>query len=207
MVRVTATPETTQLASDPLTDNPDLPVQLIQYVQHTREILVLDGLDHDLPIVDTYLHHHPHRSMLFLPLLHQTKLIGLLYLEHQSVAGVFSRDRITILNFLCTQAAISLENALLNQILEQKLDIQTAKRQASENCLHNMVSDRKRLEKEKDRLIQILQATPDFIGICQPANGILWQNQSFRTLRPDLNILEEQVQISELYPQMGLRHR
>ncbi|MEM9002802.1 MAG: PAS domain-containing protein [Cyanobacteria bacterium P01_F01_bin.86] len=137
-VRVTATPETTQLVSDPLTDNPYLPVQLIQYVQHTREILVLDGFEHELPIVDTYLQRHPHRSVLFLPLLHQAKLIGLLYLEHRSVAGVFSRDRITILNFLCTQAAISLENALLNQALEQRLGVQTAKREESEERLQQV---------------------------------------------------------------------
>jgi len=140
-VRVTATAETTELVSVPLTDNPHLPIQLIQYVQQTQEVLAIDGLERSLPIVEPYLQQNPHRSVLCLPLVHQTKLIGLVYLEHQSVPGVFSRDRITILNFLCNQAAISLENALLNQTLGQKLEIQTAKRQESEARFRNMVNN------------------------------------------------------------------
>ncbi|NEQ35761.1 MAG: PAS domain S-box protein [Okeania sp. SIO3I5] len=140
-VRVTATAETTELISVPLKENIHLPIQLIQYVQRTEEILAIDGLDQSLPIVDPYLQQNPHRSVLCLPLVHQTKLIGLLYLEHHSVAGVFSHDRITILNFLCNQAAISLENALLNQALGQKLEIQTAKRQESEAHFRNMVNN------------------------------------------------------------------
>ncbi|NEO53973.1 MAG: PAS domain S-box protein [Okeania sp. SIO3B5] len=140
-VRVMATFETTQLVSDPLMDNPHLPVQLIQYVQHTQEILVVDGLDRSLPIVDSYLQQHSHRSVLCLPLMHQTKLIGLLYLEHHSLSGVFSCDRITIVNFLCSQVSISLGNALLNQKLEQKLEVKTAQLQASEARLRNMVDN------------------------------------------------------------------
>ncbi|MBT9312692.1 AAA family ATPase [Leptothoe kymatousa] len=69
-------------------------------------------------------------------------------------------------------------------------------------CICRDISDRKKLEQEQERLIQILQATPDFVGICRPPQGvILWQNQPFRNLRPDLKIFEEEVQISHLYPQ------
>ena len=53
-IRATATPQATQLISAPLTDNPNLPVQLIQYVQHTQEILVVDDLDTDLTLLQTY---------------------------------------------------------------------------------------------------------------------------------------------------------
>ncbi|MEO1523612.1 MAG: PAS domain-containing protein, partial [Cyanobacteria bacterium J06633_2] len=138
-IRIMATAETTQLVSDPLTDHPHLPVQLIQYALRTQEILEADGLNLSLPIVDSYLQHC--RSVLCLPLLHQSKFIGLLYLDHRSVTGLFSRDRITILNFLCTQAAISLENALLNQALAQKLEVQTVRRQESETRFQNMVNN------------------------------------------------------------------
>jgi len=62
------------------------------------------------------------------------------------------------------------------------------------------MSDRKRLEQEQNRLIEILQSTTDFIGICQPEKGILWQNQPFQELRPDLNIFDERIPISKLYP-------
>ena len=62
------------------------------------------------------------------------------------------------------------------------------------------ISDRKRLEKEQARLVQILQSTSDFVGICQPEVGILWQNNPFRELRSDLDIAGQDVSISELYP-------
>jgi GAF domain-containing protein len=50
-----------------------------------------------------------------LPIFNQGQLVGILSLENRATSGVFTNDRILILNFLCTQAAISLENARLYQ--------------------------------------------------------------------------------------------
>ncbi|MGR3278056.1 PAS domain S-box protein [Acaryochloris marina NIES-2412] len=122
-IRVNARSEGTQLDSIPLIDSTHFPIQLIQYVKHTQEVLGIDGLESDLPIVDPYLQEHQPRSVLCLPLLHQGKLNGLLYLENQSTAGVFTCDRITVLNFLCSQAAISLENARLYESATLKSSI------------------------------------------------------------------------------------
>ncbi|KAI9130702.1 AAA family ATPase [Acaryochloris sp. CCMEE 5410] len=128
-IRVNATPETTQLDATPLTAPTNLPIQLIQYVKHTQEVLCIDGLEAELPIIDPYLQGCQPRSVLCLPLLHQGSLNGLLYLENQAMAGVFTCDRITVLNFLCSQAAISLENAKLyksatlkSSIIESAID-------------------------------------------------------------------------------------
>lgn len=122
-IRVNATPGTTQLDATPLIALANLPIQLIQYVKHTQEVLCIDGLEAELPIVDPYLQEHQPRSVLCLPLLHQGNLSGLLYLENQATAGVFTCDRITILNFLCSQAAISLENAKLYESAKLKSSI------------------------------------------------------------------------------------
>ncbi|MEM9008826.1 MAG: AAA family ATPase, partial [Cyanobacteria bacterium P01_F01_bin.86] len=111
-VRAMATPEATHLTTELLADCANLPIQLIRYVKNTQEIIVIDDLDTELPIIDAYLQTHQPSSLLCLPIQHQGALKGLLYLQHHSVAGIFSRDRISILNFLCTQAASSLENAL-----------------------------------------------------------------------------------------------
>ncbi|MGR3277695.1 AAA family ATPase [Acaryochloris marina NIES-2412] len=128
-IRATATPETIQLSSVSLVDHPDLPLQLIQFVKNTQEALVVDDLKTDLPIIDSYLETHQPRSVLCLPILHQGHLTGLLYLQNQLASGVFTCDRITVLNFLCSQAAISLENARLyetatlrSSIIESALD-------------------------------------------------------------------------------------
>ena len=66
-------------------------------------------------------------------------------------------------------------------------------------------SDRKRIEKERSRLVQILESTSDFVGICQPEKGILWQNKPFRKLRPDLDIESQDCDISSLYPQWAYK--
>ena len=53
------------------------------------------------------------RSVLCLPLLKQAKLIGVLYLENNLASHVFTPARISLLELLASQAAISLENARL----------------------------------------------------------------------------------------------
>lgn len=121
-IRATATPEITQLCTVPLTDHPDLPLQLIQYVKNTQETLVIDNLKTDLPILDRYLETHQPQSVLCLPILYQSHLRGVLYLQNQLASGVFTRDRITVLNFLCSQAAISLENA---RLFSERLEIES----------------------------------------------------------------------------------
>ncbi|MDJ0705302.1 MAG: GAF domain-containing protein [Leptolyngbyaceae cyanobacterium MO_188.B28] len=107
------------LCSVPLEDNANLPVKLIQYVKNTQEVMVIDNLNTDLPIIDAYLRQQQPKSLLCFPLLNQGKLFGILYLENRSTRNLFTRDLILILNFLCTQAAISLKNARL-YLLEQE---------------------------------------------------------------------------------------
>jgi predicted ATPase/GAF domain-containing protein/anti-sigma regulatory factor (Ser/Thr protein kinase) len=114
-VRAISTPEETQLCTIPLDDNPELPLKLIQYVKNIQAVVVIDNLKTDLPVLDDYLLERKPKSVLCLPILNQGKLLGLLYLRNQSTAQAFTSDRIRILNFLCTQAAISLENARLYQ--------------------------------------------------------------------------------------------
>ncbi len=53
------------------------------------------------------------------PILNQGKLIGILYLENHLMSGAFTSSRLETLNLLCSQAAISLENARLYQQAQQ----------------------------------------------------------------------------------------
>ncbi|BAY10167.1 ATP-binding sensor histidine kinase [Calothrix sp. NIES-2098] len=125
LVRAIATPETTELCAEPLEGNPNLPLKLIQYVKNTQEMVMIDELKTNLPVIDEYLRQRQPKSLLCLPILNQGHIIGILYLKNRSTSSVFTSDRILILNFLCTQAAISLENARLyqdSQIYAQQLE-------------------------------------------------------------------------------------
>jgi len=61
--------------------------------------------------------------------LNQARLVGVLYLEHTSVSGVFTPARIQVLQMLSSQAAIALENAQLYDEMKQEIDY---RRQADE---------------------------------------------------------------------------
>jgi PAS domain S-box-containing protein len=60
---------------------------------------------------DEFIRENRSRSILCLPLIKQTKLVGVLYLENNQAPHVFTPARVAILRLLASQAAISLENA------------------------------------------------------------------------------------------------
>src|ERR1700676_4306118 len=60
------------------------------------------------------------RSALCVPLVQQAKLIGGLYLENNLASHVFTPARISVLELLASQAAISLENARLYTELQER---------------------------------------------------------------------------------------
>ena len=59
---------------------------------------------------------------LCLPIVKQTKLIGVLYLENNLTPRAFTSERIAVLELLASQAAISLENARLYSELQRSED-------------------------------------------------------------------------------------
>jgi predicted ATPase/signal transduction histidine kinase len=59
------------------------------------------------------------QSALCLPIVRQAKTVGFLYLENALVPAAFAPDRLTALEVLAAQAAISLENASLLKATEQ----------------------------------------------------------------------------------------
>jgi GAF domain-containing protein len=109
-----------ELRGEPVTASA-LPVSVLQYVLRTRENVVLDEAATEPPFAaDPYIRHHQARSILCLPLITQTKLIGVLYLENNLTTRVFAAARIAVLRLLASQAAIALENARLYRDLTER---------------------------------------------------------------------------------------
>jgi PAS domain S-box-containing protein len=101
-----------QLRDQPVTAT-QLPESVLNYVLRTQDSVILDAGAQPLFAADPYFRGGQARSVLCLPLITQTKLIGLLYLENTLTSGVFARGRIAVLKLLASQAAIALENARL----------------------------------------------------------------------------------------------
>jgi predicted ATPase/signal transduction histidine kinase/tRNA A-37 threonylcarbamoyl transferase component Bud32 len=103
------------LPSLPVESSPLLPASLVHYARLTREPVIVDDAAAGRAkwASDAYLGAHRPRSVLCLPIARHESLVGLLYLENDLVAGAFTPDRLTALTLLASQAAISMENALL----------------------------------------------------------------------------------------------
>ena len=99
-----------------------IPTSVINQVKHSQKTIIVNDFASNTQFTgDPYLLQGQPLSFLCAPILNQGKLIGILYLENHLAVGVFTTDRILIVNFLCTQAAISLENARLYKVSQEKL--------------------------------------------------------------------------------------
>jgi PAS domain S-box-containing protein len=134
-----------------------LPESVLQYVLRTRESVILDdAAAQPLFAADPYLRQRQARSILCVPLVKQSRLIGVLYLENNLASHVFTPARISVLELLASQAAISLENAqLYNDLQEREAKI---RRLVDSNIVGIVIWD------FQGRIIDANQAFLDMVG-------------------------------------------
>lgn len=97
------------------------PESLVRYVIRTRESVILDDASKpNLFSVDDYLRKRQSKSILCVPLIKQGELTGILLLENALTSHAFTPARITVLEMLAAQAAISLENTRLYSDLQER---------------------------------------------------------------------------------------
>src|SRR3982075_3740329 len=135
----------------------ELPESVLHYLIRTRESVILDDASAQNPFsADEYICQKRARSVLCLPLVKQSKLIGLLYLENNLAPHVFTPARISVLELLASQAAISLENArLYNDLQEREARI---RRLVDSNIIGIMIGD------SQGRIIEANKAFLDMLG-------------------------------------------
>ncbi|MDT8447310.1 MAG: AAA family ATPase [bacterium] len=102
-------------------------ISVLRYVARAKQHVVLaDALKDHRFLSDPYIQKHQVKSILSAPIISHGRLVGLLYLENNLLFGAFTPTRLQVLNMLSSQAAISLENALLYQTMERQVDQRTA---------------------------------------------------------------------------------
>jgi PAS domain S-box-containing protein len=127
-----------------------LPESIIHYVIRTHESVILNDATREGNFInDPYIQQNQIQSLLCLPLLNQSKLLGVLYLENQLATGVFTPERSQVLHLLSTQAAIAIENAKLYS----------------------------KLRTSESRMAQFLEAVPVGIGIVDATGRPYYANQ------------------------------
>ncbi len=107
----------TVLQSQPLAEH--IPAAIVNYVLQTGQSVVENDAKTKFT-EDSYIQLYQIKSLLCAPLLHQGKIMGIIYLENNLATGVFDAHRLAMLKVLSSQAVMSITNAKLYQELQQR---------------------------------------------------------------------------------------
>ncbi|MEG4294604.1 AAA family ATPase, partial [Microcoleus sp. C2C3] len=100
----------------------ELSCAIVNYVARTQESVVLDDAVRAGQFTnDPYIQKHQPKSILCVPLINQSQIISIVYLENNLTAGAFTPERVELLKVLSGQAAISIQNSkLYTQVRESE---------------------------------------------------------------------------------------
>jgi predicted ATPase/signal transduction histidine kinase/CheY-like chemotaxis protein len=127
----------------------ELPVTLIKYVARTMQSVVLNDAARTEEFGnDPYIEANRPKSILCASLTHQGKLTGLIYLENNLATHTFTAERLEILRLLCSQAAISLENAQFYENMEQLVKDRTSDLKRSNEELSREIDVRRKAQQD-----------------------------------------------------------
>ena len=114
------------LPSIPYEESDMVPKTLINYCRRAAEsVVVNEAKTEERFNNDPYIQKNQTLSMLCVPITALGNMKGLLYLENNLLKGAFSNDRIELLQMLSGQIGISIENSLLYENLEEKVQERT----------------------------------------------------------------------------------
>ncbi|HUF74456.1 MAG TPA: EAL domain-containing protein [Gammaproteobacteria bacterium] len=157
-IKESAAADARLMIGESLPDSTALSPAIANYVIRTGEPVVLaDPASRGRFRADEYVRRHAPKSVLCAPILHKGKVTGLIYLENNQVAGVFTPARLEALTLLLSQIAVSLENATLYARQEE----QARRIEHSNETLKKEVGERKHAEEELSRYKDQLE---DLVG-------------------------------------------
>ncbi|MEG4577432.1 AAA family ATPase [Microcoleus sp. N3A4] len=106
--------QVTVLQSIPVENCQELSSAIVNYVSRTQESVVLDDAARSGQFTnDAHIRKHQPKSILCVPLINQSQIVSIVYLENNLTAGAFTSERVELLKVLSGQAAISLQNSKL----------------------------------------------------------------------------------------------
>ena len=117
---------------------------IVNYVKRSGESIVInDAVNDHRYNNDPYVLEKKPKSILALPIFNQGKFIGILYLGNDLSIGAFTQDRLDLLTLLSGQIAVSIDNAMLYDQMEQKVKSRTSElaeeKKKSDDLLYNIL--------------------------------------------------------------------
>ena len=157
-----------------IVEDKKLAQRIVQYVARTQHAVLLEDAAKEGDFVDDpHVQAHEVKSLLCTPLVNQGKTSAILYLENNLTPGVFSPDRLELLQLLSAQMAISIDNARTHDRLEQLLEERS-----------------RALDSAQARFRMLFENAPIGIALSTFGGDILTVNQALLNM---LRISEEEV--------------
>ena len=129
---------------------------VVSYVIQSQKNAVIKDAKNDVRFTRCdYIKKSTVQSILCLPILNRGKLDGILYLENNHTTAAFTQDRVDLLALLSGQIAVSINNAILYENLEQKVADRTAQlaeeKKKSDDLLLNILPAETAEELKRDQ--------------------------------------------------------
>ncbi|MEG4519741.1 MULTISPECIES: AAA family ATPase [unclassified Microcoleus] len=145
----------TVLQSIPIENCQEVSSAIVNYVARTQESVVLDDAAKSGKFTnDPYIKKNHPKSILCVPLINQSQILSIVYLENNLTAGAFTPERVELLKVLSGQAAISIQNSKLYTEVREN----------------------------ETRLTQFLEAMPVGIVVLKPSGTTYYVNQKGQQL-------------------------
>ena len=148
---------------------------VVRYVHRTGQDVVIGNAAIDERFAGDALHRptpHP-KSILCVPVGHQGRLGGILYLENNLTTDAFTPDRIEMMRILAAQTAISLENARLYESMKSEVERRTSAEHALRGALSEVEALKNRLEAENVYLQEEIRTQHNFEEIIGNSPALL----------------------------------
>jgi len=172
-----------------------LPRSIIQYVQRTTNVVVLDDATADPRFGnDDYIRMREPKSVLCMPVKHKDRLVGVLYLENTLISGTFTQSRLDALAILVSQIAVSLENATL--FAAQRVQAEAISRANDE--LRSEIIVREQAERE---LAQYRLQLEELIA--DRTKELTLANQKLRDAAADRERIETELRLAQKLESVG----
>ncbi|MDC3952970.1 AAA family ATPase [Polyangium jinanense] len=152
-----------------------LPMSILHYVRRTRDRVLLGDASSPSPFAaDPYILRCRPRSILCAPIIRKDALVGMAYLENNLTARAFTQDKLTVLDFLLSQAAISLENAKLYADLQQE----NAERRRAESSVRESQQQLQAIIDNTSAIVFIKDLEGRYILINRPFEELFHRNKA-----------------------------